>query len=202
MDVLTLTPAQLADQTGRLARRVRESGFLPELVVGIRTGGEHVARLALEDFPEARLAIVRRQRESTRLKTGMSVGTVLKPMPYMVTDRLRIAEHRMRERRVRARGRGGRAARGGRDAVRVESGATLAAREYSERRILVVDDAVDTGQTMADVMDHLGRLFPRAEIRSFSISRTMEHPLVEPDYAATGYGTLVRFFWSEDYHAE
>ncbi|NDU99869.1 phosphoribosyltransferase [Pseudoroseicyclus tamaricis] len=194
--VITLSKAGLETEARRLARRVRLDGYVPQLVVGIRRGGEHVARMAMEEFPEGRLALVNRQRPGTKIKGGLRLGAVLPHLPYTVTDSMRRLEHRVRFRRHARRPAG---ADTGRHAE--PEGHGLGAGNFDERRILVIDDAVDSGETMTDVVSYLGERFPRAEIRTFAIAHTMPHSVLRPDYAAFACGNLVRFFWSEDYHA-
>ena len=67
-----------------------------------------------------------------------------------------------------------------------------------EHRLLVVDDAVDSGVTLATVIDLLRNTCPdRTEIRSAVITVTLEEPRAEPDYALYR-GVLCRFPWSFD----
>ena len=65
-------------------------------------------------------------------------------------------------------------------------------------RVLVADDAVDSGVTLNTVLSMLRALCPPAtDLRSAAITVTLDNPVVEPDYALYR-GVLCRFPWSFD----
>jgi hypoxanthine phosphoribosyltransferase len=67
--------------------------------------------------------------------------------------------------------------------------------------VLIVDDAVDSGATLAYVLQAVRRLAPpSARIRSAAISQTTEQPLACPTYVLY-YRRLCRFPWSLDARA-
>lgn len=65
-------------------------------------------------------------------------------------------------------------------------------------RILVVDDAVDSGATLRTVIATIRSTWPDAEIRSAVLTVTRSRPLILPDYTLYPRGTLLRFPWSLD----
>jgi len=74
----------------------------------------------------------------------------------------------------------------------------LLATQRSLARILVTDDAVDSGVTLSTVLRHLRKISSfDADFRSAAITQTLEHPIVTPDYLMF-HGTLCRFPWSFD----
>lgn len=66
------------------------------------------------------------------------------------------------------------------------------------RRILIVDDAVDSGESMKKVVETVRGLNPRASVRTAAITLTTPAPAVSPDYYLYNQ-VLVRFPWSKDY---
>ena len=64
------------------------------------------------------------------------------------------------------------------------------------RKVLIVDDAVDSGATMLAVAEALREANPEAEIRTAAITVTTPKPLITPDYSM--YKDLIRFPWSMD----
>jgi hypoxanthine phosphoribosyltransferase len=65
-------------------------------------------------------------------------------------------------------------------------------------RVLVVDDAVDSGLTLATVLRVLREISPsNTQFRSAVVTVTLEQPLAEPDYVLYR-GVLCRFPWSFD----
>lgn len=63
--------------------------------------------------------------------------------------------------------------------------------------VLLVDDAVDSGETMAAVIDFLKRAKPELRIHTAVITTTMSDPLTPPEFTLY-HETLVRFPWSMD----
>ena len=185
MKVVTLDSRRFAVACRMLAEVVEGEKFMPELMVGIRTGGEYVAREMLGEFPEARLAVVELQRPSTRHK-GLVAG-LLPLLPARVLDFMRMAEARLLAFRPRRR------------VGRVEIPEEITA--LGARRILVVDDAVDSGVTLEAIVSSLREACPSAHVRSAVITVTTSRPVISPDYALYRNKTLIRFPWSMDVKA-
>jgi hypoxanthine phosphoribosyltransferase len=67
-----------------------------------------------------------------------------------------------------------------------------------QSRILVTDDAIDSGATLATVLRLVRAVCPSGtEVRSAVITQTMEQPITTPDYVLF-HDTLCRFPWSFD----
>lgn len=163
-----------------------------DAVVGIATGGKVVASAMLERHcvPSA---IVKCQRGSTGLKNRIKF--IIARLPRGLSRWLRTIEalafawmRRLRRKRRDKPGAPGRAV------IWVEGDA---ARVQSWASVLVVDDAVDSGETMAAVIDFLKRAKPGLCIHTAVITTTMRDPLVLPDFTLY-HETLVRFPWSMD----
>jgi phosphoribosylpyrophosphate synthetase len=173
--------------------RTAETHYAPDLLVGIRTGGlvvaEAMARAAIR--PTAVLPLTCR-RASTGTKDRLtSLRRLLTALPRPVLDRLRLIEHRLltgRRKKVDLQ------PFDHREAATI--GAHLAA--TSRSRVLVVDDAVDSGVTLATVLGLLRTTCPAGtEIRSAVITVTLDNPRAEPDFVLHR-GILCRFPWSFD----
>ena len=193
--VITLSEDKLRCYAIDLANRVRDDGFIPDLIIGIRTGGEHVASIVSQAFSGTQVSIVKRQRHGTNTKRKLKVGKLLKILPYKVSDRLRVLEHRLLERNWQCA-----KPEDVRNSTLEECSGPLSSNNFTESRILIVDDAVYSGTTMYNVYNFVRSQFKDAEVRTFTIALTMRDSLIRPDYVAISYGNLVRFHWSEDYH--
>ena len=137
------------------------------------------------------------RRPSTIAKERVPfVRQALGTTPYRVTDRLRVLEDRLLERR----------------APTMLTPPVVLREQLSAFRdevvrlhlsnIAVVDDAVDSGATLACVMTSLRMCLPSAvTLRSCAITRTRSpnKTLELPDYVIYE-NTLCRFFWSYDFH--
>ncbi len=192
----SLLGRQFDEACARLVALV-EADFPVSLMVGIRTGGlvvaETMARFAQSSVPVLPLTS---QRATTATKSRLPMlRTILGALPRPVLDMMRRIEHRYVT--------GSRAQQGRRQEINQSEAAAVAGHITQlapPRRILVVDDAVDSGVTLATVLRVLhGVCPPRTEIRSAAITQTLENPAVHPDYVLYR-GALCRFPWSFDAH--
>jgi len=193
MKVVTLGPDDFARDCARLAQRA--AAFAPELLIGVRTGGYVVAQQLRErGFPSVPLLPLTRRRASTATKQAHPRLRALLPrLPYAVTDLLRRVEHGWLTRRERAP----MPAHWEPDAD--EFGAiTRHVAAYSPARILVVDDAVDSGETLRAVVALMRQLAPGASVRAAAIVVTTDHPAIHPDFHLYAQ-TLCRFPWPHDF---
>ena len=145
-----------------------ETHFDPTLIVGIRSGGlivaqsmAHAAREGLDVLP------VTSRRASTAAKERVPfIGSILKTLPRPAVDALRRIEHRWV-----TTGRANRARQQWVDMEEVNQVAQRLREMPEPRRLLVVDDAVDSGVTFATVMQRLKAVCPPGtEFRSAAIT--------------------------------
>jgi uncharacterized protein len=172
-----------------------EVSFTPSLLVGIRTGGlvvaESMARAApfhLPVFP------VTSRRITTGAKSRLPLfRKLLAVLPRPTLDLMRRIEHRwLITPRVR------RAPRQWADRAEAEAVAVALAECPCPPRVLVVDDAIDSGVTLLTVLELLRQVCPPGtEIRSAVITQTLMNPIVRPDHVLFQC-TLCRFPWSFD----
>ena len=175
--------------------RLVEADYAPNLVVGIRTGGLAVAqsmvRAASKPLPVLALTC---RRELTQVKSRLKlVRTLLSTLPQPVTNLLRRVEHRLitaprahlaRPRQI--------------DRTEIETIGARVTMLPLPAKILVVDDAVDSGATLTTALQALRDICPPGTAtRSAVITQTLDHPIVRPDYVLHR-GTLCRFPWSFD----
>jgi hypoxanthine phosphoribosyltransferase len=175
--------------------RMVATSYAPTLLVGVRTGGLVVAE-AMARAAEGRLPVMPLtcRRASTATKSRVPfLHELLAVLPRGAVDAMRVLEHRLLSPRRKKQARPP-------DVDHGEAGAIAALLSCSpgDNRLLVVDDAVDSGVTLATVTDLLRTNCPApTEIRSAVITVTLEAPRAEPDYALY-HGVLCRFPWSFD----
>src|SRR3712207_1963727 len=96
--VVTVDERELGRMAAELLHRITSDGFLPDLVVGVETGGAKV----LATLPESvvpRRATCSLQRSGTVAKQRVSALTrLMRRLPYRVTDEVRLLEDRWHER--------------------------------------------------------------------------------------------------------
>ncbi len=182
MKVITLDKERFTDACSDLASEVDASGFRPSLIIGIRSGGEYVAREMAGKWPGAVLEFVSMQRPSTSGKKKYE--KLLSTLPLWILDLIRIAESWLLSLR-KPRG--------------MEKVCLLPTLEYvGKRNVLVVDDAVDSGATMLAVVDAIRSHGGDIDLRTAAITVTTRAPEIEPDFALFRNRTLIRFPWSMD----
>lgn len=192
--VVTFDSKIFVEECKLLGERVKEAGYEPDAILGIRNGGAYVAGNMFDDVPHLYCVL---RRPSSSVKRGAS-GAVLKFLlrntPRFICNRLRIREAKKLEKDFRRKC-------GERGEANI-----LAGREErlelpdlsAYRHILVVDDAVDTGMTLAAVVSRVKRDYPKAEVRTAVVTVTAAKPVITPDYYLFDNHTLIRFPWSID----
>lgn len=186
MRVITLNKEAFALACRKLRAMVTDSGFQPEMVVAIATGGVYVA----EAMGYADVETVKLQRAGTATKRTL-LDRILKQLPGCVTDRLRMLEARLLECREK----------GEKQLAEVTLSESMrAGLEQHPESILVIDDAVDSGRTLLAVVETLKEALPDADVRSAIITVTRSSAVIKPDYTLYADHTLIRFPWSGDYN--
>ena len=192
--LVTLQAAEFERACSDLMRLV-EADYAPTLVVGIRTGGLAVAHaMVLGASSQLPVLPLTCRRVTTDAKSRLPLlRTILGNLPRPLVNTLRRAEHRF----ITA----GRVQHGRRqevDRAEVSALADHLAMLAVPPRILVADDAIDSGTTLSTVLRLLSEVCPPgSEIRSAAITQTLDHPTARPDYVLFR-GTLCRFPWSFD----
>ena len=138
--------------------------------------------------------VVLARRPSSEWKRGFHATARLRRLPYFITDRLRVLETHVLTRLRKS------------DTVDLF---TPLPREVSETlrsirspmpiRLLVVDDAIDSGRTLRRIVNGLQCVQDAGgEIRTAVITVTRTHPLIRPDFHLYD-GVICRFPWSYDF---
>lgn len=195
MKVITFDRDGLARASKQLTEAVLGSAFRPTHLLAIANGGVHVARemanhIELDDSP----MVIPARRRSSEWKRGFHATSLLRRLPYFITDRLRVLEAQVLGR------------------LRKPDTSDLFAplpRDISEVlrsicstvpiRLLVVDDAVDSGRTLRRIVNGLRCVQDAGgEMRTAVITVTRTDPLIRPDFRLYR-GVICRFPWSYDF---
>jgi hypoxanthine phosphoribosyltransferase len=190
-----LTRERFESACAALMHQVLEQ-FRPDLIVGIRTGGLVVAEAMACAAPAAIPVLpLTCRRASTGVKSRIKVlPAVLAALPRPALDGLRWLEHRLLSARRRTQNRMQHIDYAEAAAI----GHHLAAQGSRSPQVLVVDDAVDSGVTLATVLSLLREASPAdTQFRSAVVTVTLAQPLAEPDFVLYR-GILCRFPWSFD----
>lgn len=168
----------------------------PDLLIGIKTGGLHVANSMAKavGYSVPVLAITCR-RPSSQYKSGLAgLKKLLTRLPRPVIDLLRVVEHKLLTGRAPSENIGDYQF----DLAELAELERWLARSGPRPALLIVDDAIDTGTTLSLVLDAVRRRAPtEAKIASAVITVTTQRPRVLPDLTLYS-GQLCRFPWSLD----
>ncbi len=196
MQVLTLDQSALDIHAKRLAELVESnSSVVFDALVGVRRGGSLVCDAFCRHFPKNRYRSrydIALQRPSTKHK-GKLISKILQLLPIPVLNLMRIAEAKMLSfhRKVQASS----------AAVSIEMPEELKKmlNETAQAKILIIDDAVDSGYTLSAIANTLMKTAPEAEIKTAVITETTDQPRIRADFSLYHNRTLIRFPWSNDY---
>lgn len=195
MQILTLDSTALQSATTELANQMRHKDLQPDVIVGIKSGGWHVAKEMQKQFPTCPIAGIRSSRPSTKLKRRFKFKNILRILPYAITNQLRLLEHKKIEKNYFS-------GVGKKNRGISEDDATALIRRLpagKEIKILIVDDAVDSGETLRSVSNYINeKTSNQAKIFTAAITTTFIDPIQKPDFSLY-YRTLCRFPWSDDY---
>lgn len=189
--IRTLSEPEFNRACMALADNVTNSGFEPDTVIGIANGGDIVARKMLPYFNNnAQYFPVSMHRHGTGMKEGV-LSKILKHIPRSMSDFLRMAESRfyalkslISTPKLRK--------------VSLPSDLCRFLNANDRPKILIIDDAADSGVTLASVKDTVSKSVPDAIVRTAVITRTRKKTLLEPDHTLFPTGTIVRFPWAPD----
>lgn len=194
MKVITLDESEFEKACDSLAIKIAETGNIAALI-GIRTGGATVAKLVFSRLKKQCKNIeyyeVGASRYSTVAKKSHGIKRIFKYSPMFFLDWLRIVEHyivnlRMKLSDVVER------------SVRLDSGLVDYLAGLDGGRLLIIDDAIDSGATVKILIDEINLINTELVVKVAVLVVTQEKPLVLPDMCLY-QNVLIRFPWSSDF---
>lgn len=188
MKVLTLTNQDLSRTCEKL---VQQLDYKPDLIVGVLNGGGYIVEEIKKSpkFKEVNYTAAKFQRNN-QIKNNITAKFLLKKLPYKILNKIRIIESNLARKSISIIDK--------EDLLNIE----LPIKSYNNtlniKKILVVDDAIDTGKTMFVFKNNLKKFYPEADIKIAVVSWTIEESIMKPDYYVHK-NVLVRFPWAKDY---
>ena len=196
MQVLTLAPEAFDRHAEQLAQMVAEEGpMMYDAIVSVRRVGSFVCYSFCRHFPKERYGErydVKLQRPSTKHKNG-KLNKLLKHLPTSILNLMRMAESNLLLLRSRTKG------HAPASEVELPCGLVSILREAKTPQVLVIDDAIDSGDTLFSIAVALKGINPEAEIRIAVMTETTGKPRIHANFTLYRNKTLIRFPWSNDY---
>lgn len=196
MQVLTFDDTRLDSACKRLALMVMADGKpYYDAIVAVRRGGAFVCDSFCRYFPHERYGNrfdITLQRPSTK-KKGKFFRRLLQSLPYPVLDALRIFESYL----LRFQSRKGNA----KPIPNVEIPDEMEVLLHSDAfpSLLVIDDAIDSGETLLALVDKIKGLNHDATIDIAVLTVTTTSPRINAAFSLYHDKTLIRFPWSDDF---
>ena len=170
MKVITLTDDEFSIACKKLYYECNNNA--PQVIVSIATGGDYVAD-EMRRYSDASFVSIAKKRPSTKRKNSFLGGmflNIISTLPYWLLNGIRNFEHQILTRKNT-------------ENICIDTIAlTFDSKIFKDSRVLIVDDAIDTGLTMASVKHSLLTKYP--EINNIIIAalvQTTKNPVI-PSY--------------------
>ncbi len=167
--------------------------FAPDIVIGVLTGGGVIGREMMSTFhkkSDCYYVEVKLQRGSTKAKEASNVKALLKRLPEWMLNTLRIMEVELLEIKAKF--------------VKPHRYGILSLEDDIKKklvskgkRVLIVDDCIDTGWTLKIIRDYLEKTYPGNEYKIAVFTTAHRHPVMKADFQLYNR-TLIRFPWAYD----
>ncbi|WP_295730025.1 phosphoribosyltransferase [uncultured Muribaculum sp.] len=188
MKITTLSYIQLNEACQEMSEKVMLfTGRTPDIIVGIRTGGEYIAGMMASHLDVSSLVYTKASRPGKGMRSRLT--PLLKKLPSFLNDFLRITEHLILNK-----------SKNKNRHITLDESIDInnLLKDIPTPLILVTDDAVDSGATMHGTVSLLAKLFPNGRIVTAAVTVTTKNSIIIPDIYLYN-NTLVRFPWSADY---
>lgn len=195
--VITLNDDTLRSSLSALWVRIGSELGYPDCIIGIAEGGLYCAEI-MSELTGAPTYSVRLTRPTTEIKKRSFNGRIIGMMPYLISNPMRRLEDAWLSLREEKASAGGRL----RDTpcLQIDAekiGAVVRAKKF--RHLVVIDDAVDSGVTLASVVSALRASVPDGtKVSTAVITQSRTNPRIVPDIALFKK-CLCRFPWSLDF---
>lgn len=176
-----------------LSFKIKET-YHPDIVIGILTGGGYIGREIckyLDNLDDGVIYTeVKLQRGSTKAKEVSHLKNILRLLPQKVLDFLRILEVEFLEIKAKI--------------VKPNRYGTIILPEniifqlaQGKRKILLVDDCIDTGYTLKIIKEYIENKYPNNIIKIAVITTAHRYPVINADFQLYKK-VLIRFPWAYD----
>lgn len=194
MKVIDLSSKDVFAKTvQQLESEIIDSKINFDLIIAIPSGGQEVVELMANLVAKLPVRFMVKQRPSTKYKKKLNLKVILPFLPKFFNNFLRVVESKLLEFKFnRNRLNGGKLTE---EVIPVDS--DLIKDIQSSRSILIVDDAIDSGQTMTSVMRTIRNINQDIQVTTSAINSTFKNPLVKADFLIYEQ-VLVRYPWAND----
>lgn len=189
MKVVDLSYSGLEDVCKGIAEDIMmDSKFEFDIAIGIASGGIPVANLLTKYLNNIPVAHVRASRTTTSMKSASMIKELILRLPRPVLNLLRVIEHFVQVRNPTGVDRN----------VSVDADTLKLISSQSVRNILIIDDAVDSGRSLVQVVNFIRKHNLNCHIATCAVVVTsLRRTSHKPDYFKYS-DVLIRFPWAAD----
>ena len=194
MKVLTISTQQLDILSKQLLTKVQED-LSPDMLMGVATGGVYVSRPMYEELLlqkwQGAYHEVKLQRSSTQTKKRLSLKSLFRLLPYPLLNLLRSIESKVSQTFQ---------SKNTQD-KHIDFDKSCISSLVASKKLLLIDDAIDTGNTILAIKEAIYLINPHIEIHIAVLTLTHKEPYSYPEYCLFDR-VLLRCPWAEDYKGE
>jgi len=194
MHVITLNKIEFKNTCIALGNKISDTGEFTALI-GIRKGGAEVAKIIFEHLGQNDVNLQYFEVEATRytssIKNTHGIKQLFKRIPRFFLNWLRIAEHFHVKLRMLIFHEIDRS-------IYIEQGLVNYLVNLNEGRLLLIDDAIDSGATIKSLLNELHSINSGLEYKVAALVVTQSRSIVLADVSLYQQ-VLLRFPWSSDY---
>lgn len=175
-----------------LSFKIKEN-FVPNVIIGVLTGGGIIGReifSTFENIPNCHYTEVKLQRGTTKVKEVSNAKKILKHLPEWILNIMRIIEVELLELKAKF--------------IKPHRYGTISLDDDIQqillkkgKRILIIDDCIDTGWTLKLIKEYIEMHFPGNEIKIAVFTTAHRKPVIRADFQLYNR-TLIRFPWAYD----
>lgn len=196
MKVITLPEKKFVKLCNKLSLEISRTKNEYDLIIGVLNGGAIVAREVIKTnlFQGKQYIEILLQRPSTEQKNNEIINSIIRKSPRFVNDILRNAESYYLERKFM-------------NSKSLKNNKVLELNKEQKKliigakKILIIDDAIDSGKTLKKIIEDIQNLNSHSEIQTAVLTVTFKQPLIRPDYYLFNR-VLLRFPWALDFKGE
>lgn len=190
--VRTLNKEEFFQSCKRLEEKIINSLFCPDIIIGIASGGVFVLDNIFDDVNNK--IIISLKRDGIDQRTKKYIKFFISNLPIKISNFLRNLEAFYRSRLSKN------LPIDNELVASIKKTIIINCKDLKEKKILIVDDAIDSGRTLSTVLKAAKQVFSKennCEIRAAVLVATEKNSIIEPDYKVFS-DILIRFPWSID----
>ena len=194
MHIITLRNNEFDEACIRLAEKIN-SHQKPDAIIGVKTGGAVVAAKVYKNFLDNGMTLkyydVSASRNTSKVKKKYRLAYIFHYLPETLLNLLRLVEHYFLKANMRICSNQQRN-------IKLSDALSGYIKKLNKGYVYIVDDAIDSGATVRNIIAELNRINPNLDYRSAVLVVTQNKPVIFPDIYLYS-NVLLRFPWSSDF---